>query len=959
MRQKILDGWGAELNDAAFACALAALGILTTSARQARAAELTERLKSPDLASTIAWAAGNNTLVQWKHPDSYPSFWKNLIPDPNKLADAWLEFRLSRYTGIRLSLTASTIAHPPRGVGSTGLPALLALLTHPETKIDALSVAWGAQRRAGWHWPLRLGLLDDTISKDVCAQLGLLYPANTLAGIFPFSRRESHCDIAVLPASPKEHLEHILVSPYGERAGLVLFTSSTQTISQDNLVIFRKIAKEMRSSGFCSISCSLQETGNFVNQVIYNLSHDMPLDVALFYAARNLNVPPPLLFMDPGFCKRTQLSIVANTMARTLVRAGEAQATITPGLSQRIGISTGVTMTALAAGRAMSETMSSFAYAGESHEASDLAEAKQSLDALINEVNSKRGDPRYIQAQIDKLTAKEPGRARALVAGTKHRVQIRIGPFEDRWINPTNRTPFPDELLPADEDEHRLRVILSEPYHIAAPLVTEVKMKSTGPSGVATLEFEPRAGNTEFHARITVAHRNRILQTAILKARVLSEGEQERSDDRITIEIEAIVRAALNDLSGRSRFDLALAFNHTTKGQPTVFSLADKHAVLKTMNKDVMDSIGAIGDCLSEVAKVKSHYAGGLEGKEGVALLRFLATEGRSLYDYFIHDQAVPIFGKKLSSDEAAHIQIVSLSPDAYFPAEFIYEFGVPTEEATVCPVALKAFKNNDYSHRCTSKDHEESNNQHVCPFGFWGLQRVVERHAFLPLEDDSVSGQYVLQTEPCTGRNVLEVTMSALFAASNEVDKEEARTTRTLLDRLSVVLKTPVEFAAKWEDWTKGIATQGPGVLIVLPHVKTEWEHTKPYYYLEIGGDFLKANAIDASYVKKNKETYPPPLVILLGCDTAVPQTEMDSIVGRFRRAGAVIVVGTVASVLGSHASSVAEEILTDIVSLGVGNEVPFGELLLSARRRAVGRGLLMAMCVGGFGDADWLIKT
>jgi small subunit ribosomal protein S3 len=585
---------------------------------------------------------------------------------------------------------------------------------------------------------------------------------------------------------------------------------------------------------------------------------------------------------------------------------------------------------------------------------------QHNLDETASQANAKRDAPRYVQAQIDRLAKNIPERVRALAVGTKHRVQIRIGSFNDTWINPTNCTPFPDELLPTDEDEHRLRIIFSEPYHIEAPLVTEVTIKSTGPSDVAMLEFEPRPGNPSFHARIIVAHRNRILQTAILTARVLAEGEQETSDDKITIEIEALVRPSLQGLSGRTRFDLALAFNHTIQGQPAVFSLADQHAVLKTMNQGITRSISAICDCISDVAKSnKVRYAKGLEGEDGVELLRDLAIEGRSLYDYLIHDQVLPILGKKLSGNEAKYVQIVSLSPDAYFPAEFIYEFGVPADRAKVCTASLKALKNNDYSHRCTREDHEDNNNQYVCPFGFWGLQRVVERHEYRPLEKGAANGEYVLQIEdPVVGRNVLEVAKGAIFAASSEIDKEETGASQALFDRLSRVFNVPIAFAAKWENWKKAVSDQGPCVLIALPHVKTEYKHGKPYYSLEIGGDFLKANLVDFNYVMRNREASPGPLVILLGCDTALPQAEMDSIVGRFRRAGAAVVVGTVASVLGSHASSVMEEIVREIVSLEVGKEEPFGRLLLSVRRRAMGRGILMAMCIGGFGDADWLIK-
>ena len=960
MREKIIGDWGAELDDGEYACVVAALGVLSAKARPAQQRVLSMRLRDGDLSSTLSWAAGNGNLVAWSHPNRRASFWADNLPSAQSLAEAWSQFRSTRYPGLRLTLAASTLTRPLTDVDETDVPALLDLLTHPDARIDAVSVSWPSRRHSGWNWPIRVGLLNDPTSIAVSERINSLYPANRLAKTFPFSRRESHSDIAVLVGSPTEHTEHLNASPYGERTGMVLFFPDFPTTNPGDLDIREKIARSMRASGFCVIRGLVSDPGDFVNQVVFHLSHDLPIDAALCYVTKQHGLPPPLLLADPSYCRRAQLSTVATKMAHSLERAGDVPVTITPGLSRRIGIAEGSVMKARSAGSAMKDEISNFGYAGESHEASDLAEAKSSLDEAIREVNARKGDPRYIQAQLERALEEATVSVRAIQSRIKHRIKVRVGPFEDNWINPTNREPFPDELLPADEDEHRLRIVISEPHHIPRPLVEEVSIRSTGPSGVATFEFTPSLENSVFHARVAIAHRNRILQTAILSTRVLLEpGEQETNTDRFAVDIEAIVRPALNDLSTRSRFDLALAFNHTVEGQPTVLGLAGKQAMLKVMSQDVIDSILAIGHALSDVGNAKTEYEKGLNSTKGVELLQFLATEGRSLYDYLILDQAIPSLGKSHLQNDATHIQIVSLTPDAYFPAEFIYEFGVPGEHATVCPTALKALTSNDYSYICAESDHAESNNKHVCPFGFWGLRRVVERHAFKPIDTTSAAADFVLKTEPGTSRNILEITKTALFAASDNVDKEKAGASLDLFNKISTLFTNNTSLVKKWEEWTDTVSTHEPGLLIALPHVETKFEHTKPYFHLEIGGQLLKANYIDFRYVKKNQDTSPPPIVILLGCDTAVPQTEMDSIVSRFRRAGAAIVVGTVASVLGSHASSVAREIVAQLASIESRKQVPFGDLLLASRRRAIGQGVLMAMCIGGFGDADWLIKN
>jgi hypothetical protein len=969
MRHTVLGEWGAKLDDGQFACAAIALGILSTRVLPTKTAELIDLLANDDLFTTLNWAAGKSDLVSWQNPDSRASFWREYVPDANKLAEAWLKFRGSGAPQFRLSLSASTLSRPFTSIDATGLPELFALLMHQDARVDAVSVAWRTLRYTGWRWPLRLGYLDDEESTTVAARIGTLDLANKLIRLFPFSHRQNHSDLAVLPASPKQHLDYLLASPYRERTGFVFFVSRLYTPSQDDLKIFETIAKEMRASGFCVIRDASLDPDYFVNEVIKYLSHDIPIDVAIFNAARNSNSHTPILFVDPSYCRRASLSNVRMNMIRTLERAGEISLTITPDLSRRLGIPIGVSQPARLVGRMMKKEITpGRRYTGESITGADLVRMMASLsdsqpspDEAIIQANAKRGDTRYIQAQINRLTDNKPVRVRALTVGTKHRVQIRIGPFDDAWINPTNLTPFPDKLLPVDEDDHCLKIILSEPYHIAVPLVTEVTIKSMGPSKVATLEFEPRAGNPSFHARVTVAHQNRILQTAILNARVLLEDEQETSEDRVSLEIEAIIRPFLHGLAERSQFDAAFVFNHTPQAQTQILTLSGNDVTLCTNNK-LDEPIKSIVSLLSVVASSSEDYSKGLEEKKGIKLLIDLAHEGIKIHNYLIKiDERI---------NAAKYIQIISLSPDDYFPAEFIYEFGLPKQDAELCPVAREAFLKKEFKNPCKPEFHkvQGKGSPYVCPFGFWGLSHIIERHPFKK-PPDYLNGKFVLkmQEEPYRGRNILRFNNSAIFACSNNLNDEfkGQDVAHEVYDRLSNCLRIPLDMAHSWSEWEKIISDPIPSkdLLILLPHViKTPVRGGDTNYSLEIGGDeidtllFEDTDAMEKLVRPKNN---PPPLVILFGCNSTTPESAIDSIVGKFRSGGAGIVVGTVANVLGSHASKVAEEVVRELVSQGSGDSVPFGQLLLNVRRNALSHGLLMALCIGGFGDADWLIES
>jgi hypothetical protein len=564
-------------------------------------------------------------------------------------------------------------------------------------------------------------------------------------------------------------------------------------------------------------------------------------------------------------------------------------------------------------------------------------------------------EPRYVQAKVKRLHNGEPIEDPPVwIAGAAHLVRVRVGPAEAGWINPTGLENFPYELLPPSKS-HKLRVILSEPDHLDAPMLETITIRSSGPSSVAAFRITPRPGHSNLCARITIAHNNRILQTALLSGRVATDAGDAAPGDRIEVEIEAVVRQGLQDLDKRSRFDTALALNQVPGGEQRLLALADEHSVVRGL-EEIKDHIDAISACMSSVANDAETYADGLAGEAAVQILRFLADNGRALYDFLIGDQ---VFAAKLK--EAKHLQIVNLTKDAYFPAEFIYDFATPVENATLCEVARKAFETLDFSHICTHKDHETSNHPVVCPFGFWGLQRVIERHAYMPVDRDHISGDFVLQAEPTATRTSVEVAGNAMLGVSANVEKEHAGAIKALLNQIQVACPIHVTMAPAWAGWPDQVKNLRPSLIVALPHVEEKSQFGVSEYFLEIGGELHKARALGeaaAHYVRAGEDG-PMPLVLLLGCNTIAPKTPIDSIVGHFRRGGAAIVVGTVGSVLGSHASKVALELVDALFKKTTGPPRPLGELLLDVRRICIGKKVLMALCVCAFGDADWQVHA
>ena len=159
-----------------------------------------------------------------------------------------------------------------------------------------------------------------------------------------------------------------------------------------------------------------------------------------------------------------------------------------------------------------------------------------------------------------------------------------------------------------------------------------------------------------------------------------------------------------------------------------------------------------------------------------------------------------------------------------------------------------------------------------------------------------------------------------------------------------------------KWAKWPDAIKHHKPVLILALPHSSgTKREEIG----LEISGDVLKSRYIDESYVRAEPDR--PPLVILLGCDTAKAGDikAYMSHVAYFRQATAPVILGTFASVEAKDSATCATKLIEHLVSV-VGKEPGrFGTVLLDTKRDAVASGLIMALGLAGFGDADWQLTT
>jgi hypothetical protein len=162
----------------------------------------------------------------------------------------------------------------------------------------------------------------------------------------------------------------------------------------------------------------------------------------------------------------------------------------------------------------------------------------------------------------------------------------------------------------------------------------------------------------------------------------------------------------------------------------------------------------------------------------------------------------------------------------------------------------------------------------------------------------------------------------------------------------------------ADWNQWVEVIRTTAPSTLVILPH----HEYRGGFEYLQLGAEttgdrdghpgYLKSLLVKMKHVKSRAQD-PGPVVLLLGCETQVARISFESFVSRFRTAGAAVVIATLATVLGRDAGPVAK-VLLDELSGATEQRRTIGDVVLSAKRKLLLRGIPMALGITTYGGAD-----
>jgi hypothetical protein len=568
--------------------------------------------------------------------------------------------------------------------------------------------------------------------------------------------------------------------------------------------------------------------------------------------------------------------------------------------------------------------------------------------------------PRWILSQVWDLTDPlEPRRmARAFHAGAEHAIKVRVGPIDDEWFGAEGAAPADSvgAQLPAGV-EHTLAAIFFVPA-LGLKDRKALTLPATGPSDEVTFSLPPFRHRDRVEAWISLVFEGRHIQSARLAGFALDDPGSAPDQAAMSFQWAAIA-PGLAEPGVREPFDASLWLDAGGDGITGV-GVPNADAVISFGGESLDRVLNDVRVQLRGLVDAPTRFEA-LTSDATVDLLRALAFQGRILHELIGKELEEAVPGGTLE-----RIQIVQTDRIDYVPLEFVYDLLTPSEDAGLCEGWIDVVR--EGRGRCPESNHPPARLPRqvtrVCPLGFWALSRVIERQVIKAR--DVRSEAFAVRVAPTSAKAQLAPVARALFAFSTRLDAAVAGQSTTVLETLKAVTNGNARVVSTWEDWESAISEE-PSLLVLLSHTVEHQsvtaleigpeEHGSRIKLIELVPEFVMAQAGD------------PPVVLLLGCDTAVERNEFRSFVGQFLDCGAALVVGTITPVLGEHIAPVARSLIVSIsAALGGGMAArrpaaapvsTFGDLLLDLRRTLLADGELTSLCISSFGDADWRLAS
>jgi hypothetical protein len=527
--------WSLDLNDEEYAQALAGLGVLAASHYSRKNLVLTmldemPKIKEQYLPSYLAHLfqalRQTNGMLVWRFPltKQRTSGADNDRPAASILAAGWQQFLSVTSGKVRLALSRKGTALGP-------LMTCATVLQQPAVRASSVVVAdmFTADGRTDWRWPFTIATLtDDPLAKAFSIEqerLPIFWPY-----CFAVANREHPCgEILVCSTSLLDTLAKVISDRVNRRMALVVLLGGGESWTKAEPLL-QALAGELSSEGIVFIDPSPRPTNANLMRSLRDfadrLTHNVEIDIALqqtFGSAVTILMNHDLL----------RLSHLSHTVSALLPRLKNLHKESMLTLSERSlgqlyllnestiqGTTRAIRPDIL--GAYLDEHKESFLYQSEQGEAAALSEVACSIRE--NEALQRRRteSPRYIQHRLFRKSGNDfLEENRRLEVGIPVMLKVRVGLPDREWQ--TSPEVFPDHLLPKRRKFNRLQIVFHEPDQLDQPQIGEILLPPKGASNETVFTFTPRKA-APFQGRITVLHRGRVLQTALVRA-VVCEAE--------------------------------------------------------------------------------------------------------------------------------------------------------------------------------------------------------------------------------------------------------------------------------------------------------------------------------------------------------------------------------------------------------------------------------------------------
>ncbi|MCY1033248.1 hypothetical protein OV207_17470 [Corallococcus sp. BB11-1] len=560
----------------------------------------------------------------------------------------------------------------------------------------------------------------------------------------------------------------------------------------------------------------------------------------------------------------------------------------------------------------------------------------------------QRHVPRHLHANVVSTDIGEEAPVfQPLRAGASYRVDVRLGPANED--SNFLATPFPEEHLPPSPEGHTLTVAFADLSSgrpsPPPPKSAQVHLGPSGPSSTCSFPFIAPETGQRFAARILVMHRNRILQTALLSAPVVDPKGKDSVPGGVRLELELTPTSHLERLEERTAFDAALVVNHDLEGTARLMGVEGQDIRwIQVGSRDLETTVQDIKNRLARLTREEDRPQE-LGDPRLIALLIMLANQGRLLWEQVIDSPRVA-----LGLRHGHRIQVLEAKWSSFLPVELFYEFPAPNPNARLCPDAARALREG----RCTASHHrdDEAAADYVCPLGFWGLTRIIERQD--ASEDAPATGEVGLRPMPPPRSHEIPLLSSGVIGASHRVDEVAAGSVSQLMQVLQTLWPDRMQLAKSWNAWRSTVQRLDPSLLVLVVHTATD--ETTELPTLEIADESLGLMQLRPAHLRSSRAR-DGVLVLLMGCSTALPRVRSQSFVPRILKhsGGSAVVVSSIAELLGRHAAPTTATLLERLSGLARPGPIEVGKAFLRLRQELLAQGDPLVLCLTLYGDTDW----